>query len=73
MKRAADEIMDNINPIKSKKRYDDEWSQLITFFNLSNTDRPTEEQFIVYFNHLKNVKKYAASSIWSKYSRINVF
>ena len=33
--------------------------------------KPTEEDFIQYFDYLKGVKKLAANTIWSQYSMLN--
>ena len=65
----AEEIMQTVNPIKSSKSYDNQWDDFINFCGIS--EEPNEEDFIKYFHHLGEVRKYASSSLWSKYSMIN--
>lgn len=69
MKRSANEILAGVNPVKSSKRYDTTWNQFKEFIN--KEDEPGEDDFIQYFDHLKQTKGYASSSIWSFYSMIN--
>ena len=71
MKRSAAEILETLNPIKSSKRYDFHWDQFLEFTECSTNKKPTEENLIVYFDHLKCTKKLAASTIWSIYSMLN--
>lgn len=70
MKRSAEEIMNDINPMNSVKRYDNSWSLFVSYVNLGDR-RPSEDEFIQYFHYLKNDRKLAASTIWSHYSMIN--
>ena len=71
MKRAAQEVIESINPLKSKQRYDDQWKDFLQFFNFEENQKPNEEHLILYFNRLRNEKKFASSSLWAKYSMIN--
>ena len=41
------------------------------FFNFEENQKPNEEHLILYFNRLRNEKKFASSSLWAKYSMIN--
>lgn len=68
MKRSANEIMANLTPAKSAKRYNDAWN---AFMEFSKEDPPTENDFIEYFDHLRHVKHHAPSSLWTYYSMIN--
>ena len=70
-KEAAQQVIENINPLKSRKRYDDQWEDFLNFCNLEEKQKPEEENFILYFNHLKTQKKFASSSLWAKYSMVN--
>lgn len=69
MKRSAEEILSSINPVKSAKRYDCTWKTFVEFIEHEN--KPTEENLLQFFEHLKIVKKYASSTIWSVYSMLN--
>ena len=70
MMATAEEIMQSINPIKSSKSYENQWEDFVKFSGIIN-EEPEEEHFIKYFHHLGEVRKYASSSLWSKYSMIN--
>ena len=70
MKRSAREILEQANPINSTKRYDYHWKQFCDFCKLSE-GKPNEEDFLQYFDFLKNEKNYAASTLWSIYSMLN--
>lgn len=39
-KRAASDILNDLNPIKSAKRYDDTWSHFIAY--VESSERPSE-------------------------------
>lgn len=69
MKRSANDILNNINPVKSSDRYEAVWKNFIDYINKS--ERPTEEDLLQYVDYLKHQKGYAVSSIWSKYSMLN--
>lgn len=72
MKRTAQEILNDINPVESKKRYEDHWKKFVEYSGMdSNMREPLEEDFLQYFDHLKRVKEYAASTMWSVYSMLN--
>lgn len=71
MKRSADQIISSINPVKSAKKYDTNWDNFISFSNLPVDERPNEEHFLQYFDHLKNTKKLSSSTLWSIYSMTN--
>ena len=64
MKRTAQEILNDINPVESKKRYEDHWKKFVEYSGMdSNMREPLEEDFLQYFDHLKRVKEYAASTM----------
>ena len=68
-KRSAKDIMQTLTPNKSGNRYDAAWNDFMNY--LSKNERPVEDDYIEYFDYMKNVKKYASSSIWSYYSMLN--
>jgi len=70
MKRSAREILEQANPINSTKRYDYHWKQFCNFCKLSE-GKPNEEDFLQYFDFLKNERQYASSTLWSIYSMLN--
>ena len=70
MKRSSDEIIADINPMKSSKKYSTRWQEFVDYAEL-NDRRPTEEDFQQYFDYLRNIKKFASSTLWSVYSMIN--
>lgn len=70
MKRSASDILESVNPIKSGDRYTKTWNEFKEYVN-KTTERPVEEDFIQYFDYLKQVKGCAASSIWCYYSQLN--
>ena len=65
------QVIENINSLKSKTRYDDQWEDFLNFCNLEEKQKPEDENFILYFNHLKTEKEFASSSLWAKYSMMN--
>lgn len=70
MKRSSSEIIEEINSIESKKRYEDHWKNFIEYAEIGNNE-PDEDNFIQYFDYLRNTKNYAASTMWTNYSMIN--
>ena len=70
MKRLTDEIIGDIHPMKSCKKYDTKWKEFIGFVEL-NDRKPTEEDFLQFFDHLRNERKLASSTLWSVYSMLN--
>lgn len=68
-KRSVEDILESVNPIKSKKSYDKAWEEFQIFSNKEG--KPGEDEFIQYFDYLKNTKRFASSSIWSHYSMLN--
>lgn len=71
MKRPADEILASVNPVKSAKKYDQTWQEFIKYSGINQGTKPTEENYLQFFDYLKNIKKYACSTIWSSYSKLN--
>ena len=69
MKRSASEIIENLTPRASAKRYNNAWDSFIRFSE--KEDKPTESDFIEYFDYLQREKKYAPTSLWTFYSMIN--
>ena len=49
--------MENLTPAKSNKRYNDAWTAFLDF--IKKQEQPTEDDFIEYFDYLRNEKKYA--------------
>lgn len=70
MKRTADSILTNLNPIKSAQRYETNWKQFLEHAKLQD-QKPEESHFIEYFDYLKNTKGLASSSLWAMYSMLN--
>lgn len=70
MKRSAQNIIQELRPVKSAKRYDTAWKDFIEYSKLDD-QIPSEEHFIEYFDHLRNTKQYASSTMWSVYSMLN--
>ena len=70
MKRSAVVILQEISSHATGKRYDERWQQFCEFADLRDR-KPCEEDSITFFDHLKNVKNYAASTLWSVYSILN--
>ena len=70
MKRSSEEIIADINPMKSGKKYDTRWQEFVDYAEL-NDRKPTEEDFLQFFYHLRNTKKFASSTLWSIYSMTN--
>jgi len=70
-KRSVNEILEQINPLKSAKRYEESWSKFIKFNNGIVPEKLHEDIFIQYFDYLRNEKQYASSTLWSVYSIIN--
>ena len=68
-KRTVEEILSNIKPLKSKKAYEKAWTEFKTY--IGKEEKPEEHDFIQYFDHLKNTKGFACSSIWSHFSMLN--
>ena len=63
MKRSSEEIIADINPMKSGKKYDTRWQEFVDYAEL-NDRKPTEEDFLQFFDHLRNTKKLASSTLW---------
>ena len=70
VKRNIDEILSDTLPLKSKPRYLKAWSDFVEFADCENS-KPSEEDYIQWFDHLKTVKNMQASSLWSEYSKLN--
>ena len=69
-KRKVDDILNETLPENSKELYLKRWGELMDFMG-EPTRRPTETDFIQYFDYLKVEKGQAASSLWSIYSSLN--
>lgn len=70
MKRSAEVIISEINPMKSTKKYNTSWQQFLDYTEIKDR-KPTEQDFLQYFDYQRNEKKLAASTLWSSYSMIN--
>ena len=68
-KRKVDEIMKDTMPGKSKEDYIKAWKSFMEFVGKQRI--PGEEDYIQYFDHLHEVKEYAASTIWKIYSMLS--
>ena len=71
MKRSSEDILQSINPIKSVEKYNKTWQQFVEYGEINDESEPTEEKFLQYFDHLRNVKHLASSTLWSVYSMLN--
>ena len=72
------EIFDDktaLDMIKSSSRhaYQKAWSQFQDFFpeECFKENVPKEKHFIEYFKYLRNDKKFATTTLWTTYSKIN--
>lgn len=68
-KRSASTIMEELNPVKSAKRYETTWLQFAEF--CGSNERPLEDHFIRYFDYLRREKSFQCSTLWSIYSMLN--
>lgn len=67
--REVDEIInEEMAPKTSKQKYDQEWKRFLDF---SKTDSPCENHYLQYFDTLRRVKNYKASTLWTIYSILN--
>ena len=69
-KRRVDDILNETLPEKSKELYLKRWMDLMDFMG-EPARRPTETDYLQYFDFLKTTKNHAASSVWSIYSSLN--
>ena len=70
MKRSVDAILSDSIPSKSRSTYEKAWKEFAEFVDKPN-EKPNEEDFLQFFDHLKTEKNLVASSIWAIYSRLN--
>ena len=56
-KRSAEEILRGINPVKSAKRYEETWKSFSEYAKIQDSKIPEENDFLQYFDFLKNAKK----------------
>ena len=70
MKRSAKDILDNLVPIKSSKRYEGCWNKFIEYTG-SVPLTLIEDVFIQYFDYLRKEKQFASSTLWWEYSMLN--
>ena len=68
-KRNINEILDDSLPTASKEIYHKKWIQFMDF--IGEFRRPTETDYLQYFDQLHSVKNQKASTIWSTYSCLN--
>ena len=64
-KRSVDDILKETLPHKSKEDYLKAWKQFKKY--IGEDRRPNEEDYIQYFDCLRGIKGYAASSLWKTY------
>ena len=69
-KRRVDDILNETLPEKSKELYLKRWMDLMDFMG-EPARRPTETDYLQYFDFLKTTKNHAVSSVWSIYSSLN--
>ena len=67
--KSADEIMNNIAPLKSAHEYDLAWAKFEAFRN--NAEEPHEADYLKYFDYLHDGKKFKASTLWKNYGMLN--
>ena len=73
-RKTVDQIMSEANPMKSAKFYEvcwDKFSEWRAETYGAAINAPTEQEYITYFHHLKEVKKYQSSTLWSTFSKLN--
>ena len=68
-KRNVDEILSGSLPEKSKELYIKKWEEFVTF--KGDREKPTETDFLQYFDYLRTNSKLKASSLWNTYSMLN--
>lgn len=66
-KRNVEEILNDVLPENSKDVYKKRWLAFMDFIG-EPIRRPTEDDYLQYFDYLKTEKKMEASSLWSIYS-----
>ncbi len=66
--RPVEDILHDLNPKKSAAVYEKRWMEFQKFHGKQN---PTEDSLLQFFDYLKRVRGYKASSLWSWYSCIN--
>ena len=69
VKRPIAEIMENSMPNKSKDEYTKTWKAFLEF--VGEDRKPTEDEYLQYFDHLHEIREYAASTLWKMYSMLN--
>ena len=69
IKRSVEDIIGDIGPSKSKKLYEKEQQNFRDF--CQKTTQPLEDDYLQYFDFLGRVKKFQASTLWTKYSMLN--
>lgn len=76
MKRSSEEIINNINPMKSVNKYETRWKQFEDFQKLNAAEFPNEENFLQYFDYLENSKCHSLPLVhfgkFSQKSTINI-
>ena len=71
--RAIEEIMAGIGPTKSGARYDSAWEGFLEFLGKGEGEESSirEDDFIRYLVWARDEKKWASSTLWTMYSRLN--
>ena len=68
-KRTMDEILKDVLPKKSSNTYVKAWNDFETC--TGRKEKYEEEDFIVYFDYLRNHKEYKTSTMWKCFSLLN--
>ena len=71
--KSAEQILDALPPTKSAAAYVQAWNYFTQYRALreDTVKEPGEAIYVKYLDHLRNTKKYKASSMWTTYSLLN--
>ena len=68
-RKAAGDILKKLGPKKTGHLYDIAWEKFEKF--RESTGAPEEEDFIQYFDYLREGRKFKASTMWNTYAKLN--
>lgn len=58
-------------PAKSRETCEKAWKEFLNYSGFDEETMPTEDDYMFYFQHLRNEKKFKATALWSVYWRLN--
>ena len=68
-KRSIDVILNDTLPRESKEAYQKAWDEFLAF--VGEKQKPEENDYLHYFDHLHTERKLKPSTLWCMYSKIN--